>query len=69
MNHTIEQLIERINVMHDKAIQLHRLRNEKPDFDIAGCQHLLEDLQSMAYMIAKDKSPNKEITSDIDPRK
>jgi len=69
MNHTIEQLIERINVMHDKAIQLHRKRNERADFDRTGCQHILEDIQAMAFMIAKDKTPNKEIHSDIDPRK
>jgi hypothetical protein len=69
MNHTIEQLIERINVMHDKAIQMHRMRNASPDFDKSGCQHILEDIQAMAYMIARDKSPNKEIQSEIDPRK
>lgn len=69
MNHTIEQLIERINVMHDKAIELHRLRNERPEYDKSGCQHILEDIQAMAYMIAKDKSANREINSDIDPRK
>ena len=28
MLHTVEQLIARINVMHDKAIELHRVRNE-----------------------------------------
>jgi hypothetical protein len=69
MNHTIEQLIERINVMHDKAMQLHRKRNEHPDFDKSACQNILDDIQSMAYMIARDKSANKDIQSDIDPRK
>ena len=28
MQHTIEDLTRRINVMHDKAIELHRLRNQ-----------------------------------------
>lgn len=55
--------------MHDKAIELHRLRNERPEYDKSGCQHILEDIQAMAYMIAKDKSANREINSDIDPRK
>ena len=27
MQHTIQQLIQKINAMHDKAIELHRLRN------------------------------------------
>jgi len=31
MQHTIEQLIQKINVMHDKAIELHRLRNQYSD--------------------------------------
>jgi hypothetical protein len=28
MQHSIEDLIQRINVMKDKAIQVHRLRNQ-----------------------------------------
>ena len=55
--------------MHDKAMQLHRKRNEHPDFDKSACQNILDDIQSMAYMIARDKSANKDIQSDIDPRK
>jgi hypothetical protein len=68
MNHTIEQLIERINVMHDKAMQLHRKRNEHPDFDESACQNILDDIQSMALLIAKDNRQGG-IESQIDPRK
>ena len=28
MQHTVEQLIQKINAMHDKAIELHILRNQ-----------------------------------------
>lgn len=60
MQHTIEELIKRINVMHDLAIQVHRLRNEfseqaEKQYDIDTCNHLIEQIQSMALGIANDK--------------
>ena len=60
MLHTIEELIERLNVMKDKAIELHRLRNQYSelsgkDYDRVLCQALLEDIQSMAKLIAEDR--------------
>ena len=60
MQHTIEDLIKRINVMHDLAIQVHRLRNEfseqaEKQYDIDTCNHLIEQIQSMALGIANDK--------------
>ena len=60
MLHTIEDLIERLNVMKDKAIELHRLRNQYSelsgkDYDRVSCQALLEDIQSMAKLIAEDR--------------
>ena len=59
MQHTIEDLIKRINVMHDLAIQVHRLRNEfseqaEKQYDIDTCNHLIEQIQSMALGIAND---------------
>jgi len=60
MQHTIEELIKRINVMHDLAIQVHRLRNEfseqaEKDYDHETCNHLIEQIQSLALGIANDK--------------
>jgi len=60
MQHTIEELIKRINVMHDLAIQVHRLRNEfseqaEKDYDYDTCNHLIEQIQSLALGIANDK--------------
>ena len=60
MQHTIEDLIKRINVMHDLAVQVHRLRNEfseqaEKQYDIDTCNHLIEQIQSMALGIANDK--------------
>jgi hypothetical protein len=50
MNHTVEELIKRIDVMKTLAINLHRqaeLDNQ------SACKLLLDDIQSMAFMIAK----------------
>ena len=59
MLHTIEDLIERLEAMKNKAIHLHRLRNQYSDisgkeYDKDACQALLDDIQSMARLIAED---------------
>ena len=53
MLHSIEELIKRINVMHDKALELHRLRNQYSElsdkkYDKVAYQNILDDIQSMA---------------------
>ena len=60
MQHTVEQLIERISVMKDKALLLHNIRNQyvessDENYDYITCKALLEDIQSIALSIAKDK--------------
>jgi 23S rRNA pseudoU1915 N3-methylase RlmH len=60
MLHTIEELIERINVMKDKAIELHRVRNQYSEisgkeYNRKYAQALLDDIQSMARLIAEDR--------------
>ncbi len=60
MVHTIEDLIRRINVMHDKAIELHRVRNQYSDmsgktYDKEACKHLVYDIQDLALGIAMDR--------------
>ena len=50
MLHTVEELIKRIDVMKTLAINLHRqaeLDNQE------SCKLILDDIQSMAFMIAK----------------
>ena len=69
MLHTIEQLIDRINLMHDKAAELHRVRNAKPDYDKTACHNILADIRSIAYLISQDKWEDDQIKTDIDPRK
>jgi len=67
MRHSIEQLIERLNVMKDKAIMVHRLRNEfaeisGKDYDKATCKALIEDIQDLALGIAMDREGDEIIT-------
>jgi len=50
MLHTVEELIKRIDVMKTLAINLHR----QAELDNQGsCKLILDDIQSMAFMIAK----------------
>ena len=70
MLHTVEQLIERINVMKDKAIELHRLRNQfselsGKEYDKIACNAILDDIQSMARLIAEDRQ-GEEIKTEMD---
>lgn len=70
MLHTVEQLIERINVMKDKAIELHRLRNQfselsGKEYDKIACNAILDDIQSMARLIAEDRQ-GEEIKTNMD---
>ena len=64
MLHTVEQLIHRINVMNNKAIELHRVRNSE-QYNQAYAQELLDDIQSMALLIARDREGT-EIKTEMD---
>tara|TARA_R110000796_G_scaffold203250_3_gene319577 strand:+ start:199 stop:429 length:231 start_codon:yes stop_codon:yes gene_type:complete len=70
MQHTIEELIRRLDTMKDKAILLHRVRNEFAEisykqYDREACQHILDDIQTMALLIAKDRDGT-EILTEMD---
>lgn len=67
MQHSIEDLLRRLEVMKDKAIMLHRVRNEfseisYKDYDKAVCQNIIDDIQAMALSIAKDRQGTDIIT-------
>ncbi len=67
MIHSIEDLIRRINAMHDKAVLLHRVRNEfseisYKEYDKRVCQNLIDDIQALALGIANDKEGDDIIT-------
>ena len=70
MLHTIEELIERLNVMKNKAIELHRVRNQYSEisgkeYDKAYAKNLLDDIQGMAKLIAEDREGD-EIKTEMD---
>ena len=70
MLHTIEELIQRLNVMKDKAIELHRIRNQYSElsgktYDKTVANALLDDIQSMAMLIANDREGD-EIKTEMD---
>jgi len=67
MQHSIEDLLRRLEVMKDKAILLHRVRNEfseisYKDYDKTACQNIIDDIQAMALGIANDKEGTDIIT-------
>tara|TARA_A100001035_G_scaffold279133_1_gene279723 strand:- start:2666 stop:2890 length:225 start_codon:yes stop_codon:yes gene_type:complete len=70
LQHTVEQLIEKINVMKDKALELHRLRNRYSEmsgktYDKIACNHVLDQIQQLALEIAYDKQGD-DIKTDME---
>ena len=70
MLHTIEELIKRLEVMKDKAIELHRVRNQYSElsgkeYNRIKAQALLDDIQAMARLIAEDREGD-EIRTEMD---
>ena len=60
MNHSIDQLIQRIDAMRDLAVKANRVRNQysgqsRKDYDHEACKHLLEQIQDLARGIVNDK--------------
>jgi hypothetical protein len=67
MQHSIESLTRRIKVMHDKSIELHRIRNQYSElsgksYDKQACKVLIDDIQALALGIAMDKQGDDIIT-------
>lgn len=73
MLHTIEEVIRRIDVMKEKAIELHRVRNQYSElsgktYNKTIANALLDDIQSLALGIAMDKQGD-EIKTEMDYKK
>jgi len=70
MQHTVEDLIKRINAMKDKAVELHRVRNQYSElsgkeYDKVTCNELIAQIQSLALGIAMDKEGT-EVKTEMD---
>ncbi|MBR19638.1 MAG: hypothetical protein CMA64_05785 [Euryarchaeota archaeon] len=63
MLHTLEQLIQKINAMHDMAVLAHRKRYQNADgsFDKAMVKHDLDQIRAMAGEIWHDTENPEEI--------
>ena len=49
---TVEELYEKISVLKEKALMLHRERYKTSgNYDKTKCQYLVDDIQSMAKLI------------------
>ena len=71
MHHTVEDLIRRINVMHEKAILLHRTRNQyskltDKGYDLLACKELVNDIQALALSIAHDRGDPNVIKTEME---
>ena len=56
MQHTVKQLIEKIDAMKNRALVLQSKIEQKQSPEIY--QHEIDQIQSMAYEIAHDKDGN-----------
>lgn len=56
MQHTVEDLIRKINVMVDISIKLRIERIKHTTYDKELCTHLLDQIQQLAAEIAADRS-------------
>jgi len=70
MQHTVEDLIKRINAMKDKAVELHRVRNQYSElsgkeYDKVTSNELIDQIQFLALGIAMDKDGT-EVKTEMD---
>lgn len=65
MLHTVEDLIRKINVMIDKAVQLRAARLKHFEYDEDLCKHLLSQVQQLAVEIAGDREGDEIKTEEL----
>ena len=54
MSHSVEQVYDKIQVLHTKGLMLHRERyRKKGSYDKSQCQYLLDDIRSLAREVAE----------------
>lgn len=56
MQHTVKELLQKIEAMKDRALILQSMVEQKQE--TAHLQHHLDQIQSMAYQIANDRDGN-----------
>ena len=60
MQHTIQELMDKVSAMHGMAIQAHRekYKSHTREYDVQLVTHLVEQVQAMAGDIYNDKTPH-----------
>jgi len=59
MQHTINELLKKVQAMHDLAILAHREKYKKAPsepYDVDGVTHLVEQIQALAGDIYNDRT-------------
>ena len=53
-NHSVEDFYKKINVLHDKAIELHRERYKTSgSYDETRCKFLVDDIKYLSRLICE----------------
>ena len=53
-SHSVEDFYKKVNVLHEKAVQLHRERYKKwGEYDKVQCKYMLDDIRALASDIAE----------------
>ena len=60
MQHTIQELMDKVSAMHGLAIQAHRekYKSHTKEYDVDKVTYLVEQAQAMAGDIYNDKTPH-----------
>ena len=60
MQHTIQQLMDKVSAMHGLAVQAHRekYKSASKEYDVNKVTHLVEQIQALAGDIYNDKTPH-----------
>jgi hypothetical protein len=61
MQHTIQQLMDKVSAMHGLAVQAHREKYKKSpgeEYDVHFVTHLVEQIQALAGDIYNDRTPH-----------
>lgn len=69
MQHTIQQLMDKISAMHSLCIMAHREKYKKSpgeEYDFDYVTHLVEQIQAMAGDIYNDKTPHPKVKKKKD---
>lgn len=69
MQHTIQQLMDKVSAMHTLAVQAHREKYRAAPgepYDVQHVTHLVEQIQALAGDIYNDKTPHPKLVAKDD---